>query len=159
MGPHLDLLLLATQPRQGVQSGLGVARHLDLGDDGDVALGGIAHDVANLLLRKEIGAIGNAVVGGRAQTVADEGLVALRSEGSQLGIAFDLDAPPLVIRQVPMEAVELVGGQDVEVAFHLLDREEVAHDVHVCSTIGEVGRILNRAAGDAIRMCYDKLTE
>lgn len=58
-----------------------------------------------------------------------------------------------------MEAVELMGGEDVEVTLYLLDREEVAHDIHVRTPIGEVGLILHLAAGDGRAMLHDELAQ
>ncbi len=58
-----------------------------------------------------------------------------------------------------METVELMGGEDVEVTLYLLDREEVAHDIHVCTSIGKVGLILHLAAGDGRAMLHDELAQ
>ena len=136
-----------------------MAWHLDFGDDGYVARCGVGDHLTNLLLRIIIRSVRGVVVGGRVEAVADEGLFAFRSPLREFGVAFDLDAPTLIVREMPMKSVELVGGQDIDIAFDLLDRKEVAHHVEVCAAIAEIRGILNRAAGDRVAVLHQELTK
>lgn len=90
-----------------------MAGKLDLGNDVYAALGGIGHHLADFVLRV-VAAVGRAVVFVRGFVMADQRLPALRTDARQFGIAPDLDAPPLVVGQVPVEGVELVQRHDVD---------------------------------------------
>ena len=129
-----------------------MARKVDLGHDLDAALAGIGHHVAQLalgvvaavdrvavLVYLHLGAV-DAQVG---IVLADCTLLAaqvMTVEGSEsplpgeLWIALDLDAPALVVDQVPVQAVELVAGHEVEQALHLVDAPKVARAVEQQAT-------------------------
>ena len=59
----------------------------------------------------------------------------------QVGKARDLDAPPLVIREMHVEDVELVAGHQVERAQHRGLGMEVARDVEHEAAVAEARRV------------------
>ena len=133
-GPNLIGTAGAAQFRIGGEGGDHVAGQVDLGDDGDVALGGIGHDLAHLVLGVEA-AVADAVVG--VEVLADAGSVAPGTHFRELGVLFDLHAPALVLGEVPVEAVEFVGGGDVDIALGLLDAPEMAAGIQVDAAVVE----------------------
>lgn len=99
----------AAEPRIGGQRRQPVPGHLDFGNHLDMALCGVADDLADLLLRVEP-AVGLAVVNALFVLVvaSDE---RFRTPGPDLGeqrIFFDLDPPALIVGQMPVEFVDLV---------------------------------------------------
>ena len=133
-GPDFVRTAGAAQFRIGGEGGDHVAGEVDLRDDGDVALGGIGHDLAHLLLGVEA-AVADAVVG--VEVLADAGSVAPGTHFRELGVLFDLHAPALVLGEVPVEAVEFVGGGDVDIALGLLDAPEVTAGIQVDAAVVE----------------------
>lgn len=113
-----------------------------------MALCGVADDLADLLLRVEP-AVGFAVVNALFVLVvaSDE---RFRTPGPDLGeqrIFFDLDPPALIVGQMPVEFVDLVQREDVDVGLHVLDREEMAADVEHRPAVGERGLVADDAGG------------
>ena len=138
--PHLVRAARTTQLGVGGQRRKHMARQVYLGDHRNGAVGRIRHDVADLVLRI-ITAVGRIVV--VVPLLADHGFLADAAHGRQLRVLFDFDAPPLVVGQVPVEAVELVDRHHVEVAFHLFDRKEMARHVEVHAPVSETRGILD----------------
>jgi hypothetical protein len=85
-----------------------VAGDVELGDDANAAIAGEGDHLANLLLCVE---------------------VAVGTELLKLGIELALDAESLVVRQVPVEDVELDGGHRFEVSLDDVDGHPMAGDV------------------------------
>ena len=114
----------------GSHCGRAVARHVDFWHDGDVALLGIGHHVANFVLRVEVRAVGlvNPILLGLIE-IGEEAIGGDAAHGGELRIFLDFHTPALVVGEVPVEGVHLIVRHDVEHAFHLVDREEVARDV------------------------------
>ena len=82
-----------------------VPREVDLGDHLDVADGGIADDVAHLLLR--------VVAAVTFEPFAVDGLhgriaAAESADLGQFGVGTDLDAPSFVVREMKMQFVDIV---------------------------------------------------
>ena len=119
---------------------LGVAGHVDFRNDGDMAGRGVGHHVAYLFLR-----VMAAVPVGGAVGVAPG--VALRHAAAadlgEPGVALDLDAPALVIGEMPMEGVELVRGHRVEQGLDLLHTPEMPRRVEHQPAPGEARRVLD----------------
>ena len=116
-----------------------VSRKVYLGNHLDSAVGGIGYDFANLILR-EIASIGNMVAG--IPVLANHSAVAPAAHLNQTRVFFDFNAPPLIIGQMPVESVQFVHGHDVEVAFHLLDAEEMTRYIGVQTAVFEARRIV-----------------
>ena len=135
---HLERPGRARQLRVGGQRRLGVARHLDLGDDGHVALLRVRHDIPDLVLRIEA-AVRLPVTHEGIEVLGDLSLRTLRADLGELGVPLDLDAPPLVVREVPVEVADLVAGQQVDVALHEVRAEEVPRHVQVHAPVREAG--------------------
>ena len=115
--------------------------HLDLGNHRNEAVGGIADNLANFILRVK-SAVRLAVEEFRSKG-ADHRLLADRTLFGEQRIALDLDAPALILSQVPMETVDFVDGHQVDVTFEVFRAEEVAADVEVHAPVGETGRVLD----------------
>ena len=103
--------------------------------------GGVGDDVARFVLRIE-SAVWLAVI--LARVAADDGLLALRPDLRKARVLPDLDAPALIVGQVPVEAVYVVQGEHVDVCLDLLDGEEVARDVEVHAAVCESRRVGDR---------------
>lgn len=94
--------------------GLRVPGDVDLGDDRDVPLGGVRDDLADVVLGVETAV--RLLVPERGRPVAPLRTGAPGADLGEPGVALDLDAPALVVGEVEVEDVELVGGEEVEVA-------------------------------------------
>ena len=115
-----------------------------------MALCGVADDLADLLLRGEP-AVGFAVVNALFVLIAasDESVSARRDPiWVSSGYFFDLDPPALIVGQMPVEFVDLVQREDVDVGLHVLDREEMAADVEYRPAAGERGLVADDAGGN-----------
>ena len=114
-GADLERPARAGELRIGGQGPQRMARHLDLGHDGHVPPGRISHDLADIVLGVET-AVAFAVA---------LGLIAPGADFRELGILLDLDPPALVFGEVPVQRVQLVGGQQVDAMFDERLAEEV----------------------------------
>ena len=117
-----------------------MAGHVYLGNDVDIAVGSILHHLAYLLL---------GVVTAVALTVVDVRIAphsSARTPGTHLGeagILLNLDAPALVVGEMPVKAVHVVQGQQVDVLLDEIDREEVSGAVQVHAPVTKPRRIGN----------------
>ncbi|CAM5738617.1 hypothetical protein STENM223S_02638 [Streptomyces tendae] len=125
---------VAVQLGVGGEGGVGVPRHVDLGDHLQVAGGGIADDLR--VVRLGVVAAG---------TAADLGGAAV---GGQARPGVDGEAPALVVADVQVELVVLVAGDAVDVALDLVDAEEVPGDVEHGAAPGVARGVLDGAARD-----------
>ena len=125
-----------------------VAREVDFGKDFDVACGSVGHDFAELVLRiVHAAAVLRIVIEGGGGAGIGERTAAHGSYLRQTGIFGDFDAPALVVGEVPVEAIHLVEGHDVEHALDLLHTEEVARHVHHETAMAEERAVLNADIG------------
>ena len=143
-GPHL--IGPSRTPEMGVggKCGLHVAGKVYLGYDGDVSVGGIVDHFLDLLLSVEA-AVRCAVI--LAWIASDDSLLASGAYFGEQGIFFNLHAPSLVVGKMPVETVHVVECHHVDVAFGLVDREEVARDVEVYTSIVKAGRVVDLDGG------------
>ena len=111
-----------------------VAGHVDLGHNRDVSLGGIFHDVANLIVGV-VAAVGRAVL--NLRVMSEHGLRALRAHLRQLRIAGHAEAPALIVGDVPVETVHVVKRDEVDIFFDKLHGEEVTGTVEHHATVAE----------------------
>ena len=118
-----------------------MAGEFDFGDNGDEAAACILHYVADFVLGVE-----TAVAGSVALVVISGGLVSPGSDFGQEGIFLYLYAPPLVLGEVPVEAVLLVHRHHVEELLYGLDRIEVAATVELHTAPGYPGSIFDETA-------------
>ena len=135
--PHSPHLIGAASTAQFGISGQcshHVARHINLGDDSDIAVGSIAHDFAYLVLGEET-TVTDAVI--HRGIVAKRGAVAPTAHLGQAGILLDFDSPSLVIGQMPVQTVHAMQGHDIKVTLHRLDTEEVTHAIQVHAAVAE----------------------
>ena len=102
--------------------------HVDLRDDHDAALTGIADDVANLVVGVEAALL--------ASLLHVLGCV-------ELGIGLALNAPTGVVRQVPVEDIELIEREEIEVLLQQFHGAEVTTRVVHEAADGEGGPVLD----------------
>ena len=110
----------------GADEGFAVAGHVDLGDNGHTALASVGFEGAGFGLR--------VVLSGENAS--------WEAVGSQLRKGFDLKAPCLVFREVPMKDVDFEARQEVDLSAKVVDRDKRASDVvHETADFegGEVG--------------------
>ena len=142
--PHLVRTARAAQFGIGGQRRQHMARQVDFGNHRNTPVGGIFHHVADLVLRIET-AVGRTVIG--SPLLADHSGLADAAHGGQLRIALDLDAPALIVGQVPVQRIELVYGHHVDIPLHFVHREEVARHVEVHAPVCEPRRVGDLHAG------------
>ena len=120
----------------GTDGGHAMAGHLDFGYHRDEVLGGIGHHFPHFFL----GIIPRG-----------NGAVKLGAGGSHLReqrILLDLDAPALVVGEVPVHDVDLVLRENVDVLFDFIYAHEVACSIHHETTPAETGIILDPDTGE-----------
>ena len=110
------------------QEGAAMARDLDFRHHGDAAFGCIRHNLAHVVLRIKIRAVERDVrVRPPFRPDAPPFVrVAHRRHGGQFGIPLDLDAPALVVHQMPVEDVVVARGHAVEDPLDSLLAEKMA---------------------------------
>ena len=69
--------------------------------------------------------------------MADHGFLTFRSDLCQFRIFLDLDAPSLVVCQMPVETVHVVQGKNIDELLDRIYREEVPGNIEVHTTIWE----------------------
>src|ERR1700733_793651 len=136
-----------TQLRVGHDRRTRMSWHVNFGNDGDVAIRRVRHYPTNVILRiktaiKARMTGGGIDVGGGGRSRGD----APRADLREAGIFFDLQAPSLVIREMPMQHVQLVERHPVDESHDELRRLKVAHRVEHQSAPGEPW-----AVSDALR--------
>ena len=118
----------------GCKGSLHVARHINLGDNGDVAFGSVAYNLACVVLcvvARNRHVVVLARVGG------GDGARALRANLCKLRILLYFNAPALVLGEVPVEVVDVVHGEHVDELLEVVDAEEVATAVDHKRTVGK----------------------
>ena len=127
-------LPVACELRVRGERGVDVPRHVDLGHDRHVPLGGVADDVGVLRL---------GVV--PALVAAHRRLAAVRREPRPLR---DRDPPALVVGQVQVQAVELVERDQVDEPLDVAYRPEVPGDVEHRAAPGEARSVADPSRRD-----------
>ena len=107
---------------------------VDLGDDSDAQLRRIVDNFTDLVL-SIVASVTDAVV--RVEIPPYHGTAAVSADKGKLGITLDLDAPALVVGQMPVETVELVDGHDVKIALDCIHAEEMPCAVEMHASVGE----------------------
>ena len=121
-----------------------MAGNVDLGHHGDAEARGIGDDLAD----RRLGVVAAHRLGARAEQRGHR--EAMAAPGADLGerrIGLDLDPPGLVIGEMPVEAVQLVPGEDAQEGLDLAGRIELARHVEMRPAPGERRRIADRARG------------
>ena len=119
-------------------------RHLDLGNDVDIAVGGITKHFAHIVRRIEHPlAIRLSVIFLTGPGMPDD---SLGTHGTDLGkprIFTDRQPPTLIIGQMPMKRIDLMQRKDVDITLHLLHAAEMTANVEHHTPIGKKGLILD----------------
>ena len=107
---HGKVHAVANQIPVGMHGRIGMAGKVYFRNNGDLAAARIGNDLPHLLLGVKT-AVGFSIVSVAAfvglVVSADDGLPAYGPDLGQQGIAFDLDAPSLVVCQMPVEYIEM----------------------------------------------------
>ena len=140
----------AAQLGVGGEHALRVAGHVDFGNDGDVSVGGIVHDVAHLVLGVEA-SVGYLVV--NAGDAADDGACPFGTDFRELGVTVYLHAPALVFGEVPVEGVEVVECEHVDEFLDEFGLEVVAAAVEHRSAVAEAGIVDDACGGEGDALC------
>ena len=117
---------------------LGMARQVHLGDDLDVALRGVSHDFAEVVLRIEAAV---ALAAGIELLLQRLSVATPGTHRGESRIFLDFHAPAVVVGQVPVELVDLVVGQPVEMAQDIGLVEEAARHVEHAAAPVEAGLV------------------
>ena len=128
-----------------------MARKVDLRDNLDIARCRIGYNLANLLLSVETTILLVPLTQrGRKLRVATTKTANL----SKLRVRLNLDTPTLTIREVPVELVNLVVSDIVDIAQHILLGHKCTRHVEHKATICELRLILNLATLHLDRKCH-----
>ena len=139
IGFHRVGTALASKIGEHVKGSHHVAGQIDFRDDIDVSLSSIAHNLATIVL---------GIVASVALTVvdthvsrSDNRLLTHTSIHCQSREPLYLEAPSLVVGQVPMELVAAVQRHHVEILFDEVYREEMTGAIQQHTSIAEAGRV------------------
>ena len=145
IGFHRVGATLASKIGEHVKGSHHVAGQIDFRDDIDVSFSRIAHNLATIVL---------GIVTSVALTVVDthvsrpdNRLLTHTSIHCQSREALYLEAPSLVVCQVPMELVAAVQRHHVEILFDEVYREEMAGAIQQHTSIAEAGRVCDANVG------------
>ena len=130
-----------------------MAGQVNLGNNRDVALGSIGNNLAHLLLGVVTGfwrVVVDGIIGvGEADVLPDDGAGTYAGLLSKFWQSLHLEAPALVFRQMPMETVDAVKGEDVNKLLDKGHREEMAGTVEHRAAIAEAWRTAHPGVGEA----------
>ena len=107
-----------------------------------MTLGGVAHDFTDVVLRVEA-AVRLAVVHAFPVFVvaSDEGFAAFGADLRQPGIFPDLDAPSLVVGQMPVEFIQFVKSHHIQQFLHFFFSREMTGNIQHQPSPTETGCI------------------
>ena len=140
-----------TEARIGRDRRLRVTGHLDLRHHRHESLGGVCHDFADVVLRVET-AVRRCVEDtfrGVRDVRTDECLRATCADLRQPRILQDLNAPALILGEVPVKTIQLVMREQVDVLLDEFLRHEVAPRIEMCAAPREARHVLDVHGGRA----------
>src|SRR5438046_1319293 len=122
-----------------------VPGHLDLRQHTDPTLRGVPHDLPHVVLRVETAVRFARKFASRRVLRSWRGhrILAERADGGELRVLLDLDAPALVLGEMPVEDVELVQREEIDVLEDEFLRHEMAAHVEMAPAPGEARPILD----------------
>ena len=144
--PHLVWPTRTAEVRIGRQSSLHVSWQVDFGNDGDVALAGVVHHLADVALRIEA-LVRAAVI--FARVVTNDRFGAVAAHLRQTRVFLDFDAPSLVVGDVPVHSVDVVEGKHIDEPQYAVLRHEVARHIQMGSAVTEAWVVRNLHGGHA----------
>ena len=128
----------ATQFWIAGKSGQHMAWHINLWYDGDVSLCRISHYLTDFSLGV-ITAIGRLVI--KVRVGADNRTTSIRADRYELGPLWDLDAPALIVGDVPMESVHIVHSKQVDELLDKGDREKMTGTIQMHASPRKTGSV------------------
>ena len=114
-----------------------MSRKFDFGNDRDKTVCCIFYHILDLFLRIETAIF-------RSFAIDTFG-----TDLCQFRIFFDFDTPTLIVRQMPVHAVDLEQGQYIEVFLYVLYRDEMTARIQHDTTIFETRFVFHRYAGSS----------
>jgi hypothetical protein len=149
---RLDVVLLSGVAELGIGGDRRerVSGHLDLRHDRHMPVGGIPHDLSHVVLGVEarMRDAGESALLWIGRARREHAVPARRADPGELRVPPDLDPPALVIGEMPVEDVQLVQSEEVDVLEHGLPRHEVPADVQVAAAPIKTRRVLDLDGGD-----------
>ena len=128
---HRKGISCATEPRVGRQCRSTMSGHFNFGNDLHVAIGGVRHDVCNVL---------SGVMSPRDLTIV------FRSpcpDFREFGIRFNGQPPPLILRQMPVQDVHFLQRHDLDELLDERGLHEVPATVQKQPSVAQLGMVLN----------------
>ena len=136
-----------------------VARYVDFGHHGHKALGGIVNHLFHFVLRVVCLIRALAIFAGEQALDFASAVTAFFGE---FGVAFQLYSPALIVGEVPVENVQLMERNPVDILLHKRHREKVTRHVEVHTTIAKpwiIGNLHQRQLGNVASACGEHLNE
>ena len=133
-----------------------MARHLDFRNHGYLPLCGILDDFASLRLGV-MTFIRNSVIAYHRIERSYEGLLALRTHFYELRVLLNLDSPALVLGKMPVESVDFMNGQYVQIVLNVFYTEEMTTHVEVNAAIGECRSVFDVHSVNLVRILLGQL--
>ena len=122
-------------------------RHIDFRHDHDKPLRSVGDDFLDLLLCIEAGRVGLALEP-FAFPAVNLCIFALGANLRQQRVFFDFNAPALIVRQVPVEHVELMHRHEIEITLDVVHAPEVAALIEHHAAPAKAGLVFDVDTGD-----------
>ncbi len=144
-GLHIKRPAGAGELRIGRQHLAGMAGHFNLGNNGDITVGCVGHDLPDVFLCI-ITTIGSLLARLRRRALIPGLMFTVHTPGSDFGqfwVLINFDAPAVVVGQVPVKYVHFVQGNQIDVALDKFLREEMPRDIQVHAAPCIAGLVVN----------------
>ena len=146
LSADLERHSLAGELGVGGEHGKRVSGHIELGDDFNIVVVRIGDYLAYFVLGEMPRIFLVEVV------LPEIRAVAVRADGDKLGVAVNLNAPALVVGQMPVHSVHLDERRGIDELFDVLDRSHVACAVEHKRAVFKRGRVLYSHTGADVEL-------
>ncbi len=129
-----------------------MCRHLDLGYDGDISFIGITQYFSDVILCVKP-AVGGFFAGFLGFAFGPWIAFMINPPGSDAGklrVFFNLDAPPVIIAEMPVEGIHFIHGQQIDILLDEFLGEKVAGNVEMHSAVLKPGVVMDLETGNSI---------
>ena len=93
-------------------------------------------------------AVRDSVADERIEVLLENRLPAKRPNLGETWVLLNLDAPALILGEVPVKRIHLVHRQEIDVLLDEIDREEVAPHVEVHTPVGKSWSVVDLDGGN-----------
>ena len=122
--------------------------HINLWENFYMARFGISHYLAHLFLGVEERAVLLIRPIRAVLQISEIGVFTRGTNGGEFGIFLDFQTPTLVVRDVPVEAIELIVGHHVEYFLNLINIKEMTRNVEHKTAIAKARTIRDADNGE-----------